>query len=75
MFNKTICRCFGDMRTSGGPIVGLFYSLFPVVVTGIITVCYVGVWVTIQANLFLGNYTCHYVGNYLGYEDGKYFCF
>ena len=45
------CRCFGDMRTSGGPIVSFFYSLFPVVIAAIITVCYVGVWVTIQVTI------------------------
>ena len=28
----------------------LVYSIFPVIATGIITVCYVGVWVTIKVN-------------------------
>ena len=45
-------RCFGDMRTSGGPIVSFFYSLFPVVIAGIITVCYMGVWITIQVTIW-----------------------
>ena len=48
---STLCsRCFGDMRTSGGPIVSLFYSLFPIITAVIITVCYVGIWVTIKVS-------------------------
>ena len=43
-------RCFGDMRTSGGPIVSLFYSLFPIITAVIITVCYVGIWITIKVS-------------------------
>ena len=46
-------RCFADMRTSGGPILALVYSIFPVIATGIITVCYVGVWVTIKVNIWV----------------------
>ena len=46
-----IFRCFGDMRTSGGPIVSLFYSLFPIGTAVIITVCYLGIWITIKVNL------------------------
>ena len=41
-------RCLTDYSTSGGPIIALFYSIFPVVVSAIITVCYIGVWITIQ---------------------------
>ena len=41
------------MRTSGGPIVSLFYSLFPIVTAVIITVCYVGIWVTIQVTIWV----------------------
>ena len=29
----------------------LFYSMFPVATAGFITVCYVGVWVTIQVTI------------------------
>ena len=59
-------RCFGDSRTSGGPIVALFYSLFPVATAGFITVCYVGVWVTIQVSIYR-SLLSHYVGDYVGY--------
>ena len=48
---STLCSmCFGDMRTSGGPIVSLFYSLFPIITAVIITVCYIGIWITIKVS-------------------------
>ena len=43
-------RCLADYGTSGGPIIALFYSVFPMGVTAIVTICYVGVWITIQVS-------------------------
>ena len=46
------CRCLTDYSTSGGPIIALFYSMFPVLVSAFITVCYIGVWITIQVTVY-----------------------
>lgn len=36
------------MESTGGPIISLFYACFPIGVTVIVSVCYIGVWITIQ---------------------------
>ena len=47
------CKCLGDYSSPGGPIVAMYLSIYPIAVTVIITVCYMGVWITIQVIIIL----------------------
>ncbi len=49
------CRCLANFGSSGGPTIALFYACFPVGCAIMVSVSYVGVWLTIQVPIPLSS--------------------